>query len=157
MPLGQLSERRSGEWVFPRADGNEPLNRNRPLYFWTKLRDEAGIMVADARLHDLRHSHASHAIMNGESLHMAGRLLGHRRATTTNRCAHLDEATLSEAAERVAMVVEKRLLTLLSDCPEQLRLASPHYSRLAADLSEASGIGRVDGGFRGGFSLRVGD
>ena len=34
---------------------------------------------------------------------------------------------------------------------------SPHYSRLAADLSEASGIGRVDGGFRGGFSLRVGD
>ena len=37
------------------------------------------------------------------------------------------------------------------------RIASPHYSRLAADLSEASGIGRVDGGFRGGFSLRVGD
>ena len=35
--------------------------------------------------------------------------------------------------------------------------ASPHYSRLAPDLSEASGIGRVDGGFRGGFSLRVGD
>ena len=35
--------------------------------------------------------------------------------------------------------------------------SSPHYSRLAADLSEASGIGRVDGGFRGGFSLRVGD
>ena len=33
----------------------------------------------------------------------------------------------------------------------------PHYSRLAPDLSEASGIGRVDGGFRGGFSLRVGD
>jgi hypothetical protein len=37
------------------------------------------------------------------------------------------------------------------------RRTSPHYSRLAADLSEASGIGRVDGGFRGGFSLRVGD
>ena len=36
-------------------------------------------------------------------------------------------------------------------------LPNPHYSRLAADLSEASGIGRVDGGFRGGFSLRVGD
>ena len=35
--------------------------------------------------------------------------------------------------------------------------ASPHYSRLAADLSEARGIGRVDSGFRGGFSLRVGD
>ena len=34
---------------------------------------------------------------------------------------------------------------------------SPHYSRLAADLSEARGIGRVDSGFRGEFSLRVGD
>ena len=37
------------------------------------------------------------------------------------------------------------------------RELSPHYSRLAADLSEARGIGRVDSGFRGGFSLRVGD
>ena len=52
-------------------------------WFWRGVRDEAGI-AEDARLHDLRHSHASHAIMNGESLHMAGRLLGHRRASTTN-------------------------------------------------------------------------
>ena len=28
--------------------------------------------------------------MNGESLHMVGRLLDHRRASTTNRYAHLD-------------------------------------------------------------------
>lgn len=34
--------------------------------FWTKVRGVFGI-VADARLHDLRHSHASHAVMNGES------------------------------------------------------------------------------------------
>ena len=36
-------------------------------------------------------------------------------------------------------------------------VTSPHYSRLVADLSEARGLGRVDSGFRGGFSLRVGD
>ena len=58
-------------------------------WFWCAVRDEAGI-AADARLHDLRHSHASHAIMNGESLYMAGRLLGHRRASTTNCYAHLN-------------------------------------------------------------------
>ena len=40
--------------------------------------------------------------MNGESLHVAGRLLGHRRASTINRYVHLDDATLGEAAERVA-------------------------------------------------------
>lgn len=52
--------------------------------FWTRTRDLAGI-VAAARLHGLRHAHASHAVMNGESLHVAGRLLGHRRASTTNQ------------------------------------------------------------------------
>ena len=50
-------------------------------WFWTKARDMAGI-VADARLHDLRHAHASHAVMNGESRHVAGRLIGHRRPST---------------------------------------------------------------------------
>ena len=76
--------------------------------FWIKVRGAAGI-VADARLHDLRHAHASHAVMNGESLHVAGRLLGHRRASTTNRYVHLDDATLSQASERGAVAVERKL------------------------------------------------
>ena len=76
--------------------------------FWIRARDEAGI-VADGRLHDLRHAHASHAVMQGESLHVTGRLLGHRRATTTNRYVHLDAATLSEAAERVAVAIQRKL------------------------------------------------
>lgn len=70
-------------------------------------------IVADARLHDLRHAHASHAVMNSESPHAAGRLLGRllgrRRATTTNRYVHLDDATPSQAAERVAVAVERKL------------------------------------------------
>ena len=69
--------------------------------------------MADARLHDLSHSYASHAIMNGESLHMAGRLLGHRRAATTNRYAHLDDVTLSEAAERVAHAIGRKVTASL--------------------------------------------
>ena len=31
----------------------------------------------------------------------------------------------------------------------------PDYSRRPDDLIEASGVGRVDGGLRGGFSERV--
>jgi len=54
-------------------------------------------------------THASHAVMNGESPHIAGRLLGHRRASTTKRYVHLDDATLSEAAERVAVAVQGKL------------------------------------------------
>ena len=97
--LDSLTETASGEWVFPGRGGDEPLGKHVLYGFWLKARDAAGI-VADARLHDLRHAHASHAVMNGESLHVAGRLLGHRRASTTNRYVHLDDATLSEAAER---------------------------------------------------------
>ena len=109
--LDRLSKTRSGEWVFPGVKPGQHLTEGVLYYFWNKARDEAGI-VADARLHDLRHSHASHAIMNGESLRMAGRLLGHRRAATTNRYAHLDDVTLSEAAERIAGVIEWKLCGL---------------------------------------------
>ena len=68
----------------PGEKEDEPLTEGSLYWFWTEGRDMAEI-VADARLHDLRHSHASHAVMNGESLHIAGRLLGHRPASTTNR------------------------------------------------------------------------
>ena len=106
--LNRLAETASGAWVFPGRGEDEPLNKDDLYKFWIEARDAAGI-VADARLHDLRHSHASHAVMNGESLHVAGRLLGHRRASTTNRYVHLDDATLGEAAERVAPAVERKL------------------------------------------------
>lgn len=76
--------------------------------FWIKAREASGIVV-DAQLHDLRHSPTSHAVMNGESLDVAGRLLGHRRASATNRYVHLDNATLSQAAERVALAVDRKL------------------------------------------------
>ena len=98
----------SGEWVFPGGKGNGPLSTSDLWTFWTKTRASAAI-VADAQLRNLRHAHASHAVMNGESLHIAGRLLGHRRATTTNRYIHLDDSTLSQAAERVAVAIQRKL------------------------------------------------
>ena len=106
--LDGLGETASGEWVFPGRGRNGPLTKSALYKLWINARDTAGI-VADARMHDLRHAHASHAVMNGESLHVAGRLLGHRRASTTNRYVHLDDVTLSAAAERVVIAVERRL------------------------------------------------
>ena len=107
-PLDGLAETASGEWVFPGSKENGPLRSHDLWTFWTKARGAAGI-VADARLHDLRHAHASHAVMNGESLHFTGRLLGHRRASATNRYVHLDDTTLSKAAERVALAIQHKL------------------------------------------------
>ena len=107
--LASLAETASGEWVFPGRKEDGPLSTNDLWGFWVKARDAAEI-VADARLHDLRHAHASHAVMNGKSLHVAGRLLGHRRASTTNRYVHLDDTTLSRTAERVARAIQCKLI-----------------------------------------------
>ena len=98
----------TGAWVFAERGLDAPINANALRYLWNQVRDRAEL-TADARLHDLRHSHASHAIMAGESLHVTGRLLGHRRPGTTYRYAHLDDATLSLAAEQVALTIEEKL------------------------------------------------
>ncbi len=101
-------ERNGGEWVFPGTPAGPPLSEGTLRHFWTRVRSLAGL-AADARLYDLRHTHASHAVMNGESLYTTGRLLGHRNPTTTHRYAHLDDATLSAAAERIGAEMQRRL------------------------------------------------
>ena len=52
------------------------------------------------RLHDLRHTAASQAVMAGEGLPLVGRLLGHNRHRTTAGYAHL-----VEAAEKVGAAI----------------------------------------------------
>jgi integrase len=54
---------------------------------WGRARKYAGL--DDVRLHDLRHSYASLAAGRGVSLHMIGKLLGHKDPATTQRYAHL--------------------------------------------------------------------
>ncbi|MDE0002613.1 MAG: tyrosine-type recombinase/integrase [Rhodospirillaceae bacterium] len=90
--LNALAEIASGEWVFPDGKENGPLSTNNLWMFGINVSDAVGI-VPDAQPHDLHHAHASHAVMNGESLHVAGRLPGHRRASTTYRYFHLGDAT----------------------------------------------------------------
>ena len=109
-----VERRRVGHQRPPAPDAARGAGPNGRLsagaLFWLLCgpRDEAGI-VAVAWLHNLSDRCAAHISMNGESLHMAGRLLGHRRAATTNRYAHLDEVTLNETAERVARETKLKL------------------------------------------------
>ena len=60
--------------------------------FWLRTRAEAGL--ADVRLHDLRHGYASMALLSGESIRSVSRLLGHEKASTTLKYAHLSEASV---------------------------------------------------------------
>ena len=87
-----------GGFVFPSSrDPSCPICFELPL--WYTVREQAGI--EDVRLHDLRHSFASHAVMNGVPIPVVSRLLGHSNVRMTLRYAHLADKDIEAAAERI--------------------------------------------------------
>ncbi len=93
-------------WVFPARKRGACISHLQ--YHWERIRDRAGL--EDMRIHDLRHSYASRALALGESLPMIARLLGHREIETTARYAHLDRASVHEAAARIAGRIAEDIL-----------------------------------------------
>ena len=74
---------------------------------WRRVRKAAGL--DNVRIHDLRHSFASEAVMAGESLPTVGKILGHTQAQTTARYAHLADDPLQNASDRVASSLKKAM------------------------------------------------
>jgi integrase len=72
---------------------------------WNTIRNRAGL--SEVRLHDLRHTHASHLVSSGLSLSIVGKLLGHTQSSTTQRYAHLADTPLREAAELFGLKMDK--------------------------------------------------
>lgn len=87
--------------VFP-LDGSNRYERVRTK--WQTIRAVADLPPT-LRIHDLRHSFASHAIMSGESLLTTSRLLGHSRLETTARYAHLADDMLLTSAEKIGTLI----------------------------------------------------
>ncbi|MDE0276285.1 MAG: tyrosine-type recombinase/integrase [Defluviicoccus sp.] len=94
--------RAGSPFVFP-----SPRDPSRPrggmLSLWYRVRREAGI--EDVRLHDLRHTHASHAVMNGVPIPVVSRMLGHSNVRMTLRYADLGDQEIEEAAEKVGQAI----------------------------------------------------
>lgn len=76
-------------------------------YYWKEFQAEAGLR--GVRLHDLRHTFASHAAMSQETLPMIGRLLGHSKIHSTSRYAHFDDEHLLDAVGQIGAVIERML------------------------------------------------
>lgn len=81
--------------VFPGRKPGQPIKDLKS--FWKSVITAADL--DDYRLHDNRHTHASHLVSSGYSLPVVGRLLGHTNPMTTQRYAHLADDLLREAAE----------------------------------------------------------
>ena len=94
---------RKNRWVFS-AGEPKPVHLDQ---FWQRIRSEAGLN--DVRLHDLRHSYASVALQNGETILTIGKLLGHGKASTTLRYTHLRDGAIREAIDVVAPVLSEGL------------------------------------------------
>ena len=87
---------RTATWIFPSLQTGSHLNGETVRSVWCRVRAEADIR--DVRLHDLRHSYASMAIAQGETVLTIGRLLGHRDPETTLKYTHPSDAMVREAS-----------------------------------------------------------
>jgi integrase len=63
--------------------------------------------IDNLRLHDLRHTFCSLAVSKGASLYAVQHLVGHKSSITTQRYAHLQDATLREVSGQVAKVLQE--------------------------------------------------
>ena len=86
--------------IFPNPKTGEPYVSF--FYSWDNARKRAGL--SDFRIHDLRHSFASHLVNAGRSLYEVQELLGHANIKTTSRYAHLSRERLVAAVEVVPQI-----------------------------------------------------
>ena len=93
--------RAGSPWVFPSPV--IPDRARTELDLWKRVRKLAGI--EDVRLHDLRHTFASQAAMQGIPLPVVARLLGHAQVQMTLRYAHVSDRDVEAAAERIGGVM----------------------------------------------------
>ncbi len=96
-----MKRQATDEVLFPGQTPGEPLREIKK--FWSSVCKTA--RIKDARLHDLRHTYASHLVSAGMSLPIVGRLLGHTQVQTTARYAHLSDDPLRQATNRFASIL----------------------------------------------------
>ena len=84
-------------FVFPDRKRTAPMKLDP---WWIRFRRSCAL--PDVRVHDLRHSFASSAIMDNVPLATIGKLLGHVLPETTAKYAHLSDDVIADAAKRIS-------------------------------------------------------
>jgi len=86
------------DFVFPSKDGSKTKDKLREQLI--KIAQEAGIDGL-TKIHSLRHTYASHLVMNGVDLPTVQKLMGHADIQTTMIYSHLAPDHLSKAVEKL--------------------------------------------------------
>lgn len=95
----------SSEYVFPSRQGTRKghiFDLRKPF---ERACQRAGI--ENFRIHDIRHTFASMAVMSGASLYDVQKLLGHQDIAMTQRYAHLSDEGLKRATAGVATMLNQ--------------------------------------------------
>jgi len=95
--LDGIERRDDTPLVFPNRSGAKPVLLEN---WWPTFRRRC--TLPDVRIHDLRHSFASTAIMDNVPLATIGKLLGHVLPETTAKYAHLSDDVIGDAADRIS-------------------------------------------------------
>lgn len=95
------------EYVFPSRAGTRKghiADLRKPFEKVCLAADIEGL-----RIHDLRHSFATIAVMGGASLYDVQKLLGHSDISMTQRYAHMVDDTLQKATDNVSRLIDKAI------------------------------------------------
>ena len=105
--LVEMKAMRDGELVFSTITGN-PKDRSNVAHYFHRDSKEAG--VRRIRFHDLRHTYASHFMMNGGDIYHLKAILGHSDFKTTERYAHLSKTFLVDKADTVCFTTNENVV-----------------------------------------------
>lgn len=130
----------------PKGTRIKSINRS-----WENVRAAAGI--PDVRLHDLRHSFASDALMCGVPLAVVGAMLGHKHDRTTQRYAHLANDVVRNGLEAATdrIVGATRAVVILEPPPFE-RLTDREWKQIGPIVEATRG---TCGGTRTDLRLAV--
>jgi integrase len=103
--LETLRNEKISLFVFPAEAGVNHFQGTEKV--WKKVKMKTGF--EKLRLHDLRHSFASFALSEGNTLPIIGKLLGHADIKTTSRYAHLADNPVKIAADNISNAIETAL------------------------------------------------
>lgn len=96
--LSELPRQEGSPYVLPAERGDGHFVGLQKV--WQRIRSAAGL--EDVRIHDLRHTFASTAVSEGESLYLLSKVLGHSDVKTTQRYAHVANDPLRGVADRTS-------------------------------------------------------